>query len=312
MQDMSGKDAARRTAGPPPIVLDLLAGFAAILFVVGVSVRAAFVGSDLRVMFAVSAAAFYGAGVLRGRTGVANVWLKGLVVSCPGLLGTGALIMNDGLHRLPVPIGISIVSVVAATAGVQTRRWWLTARRRSVALIAIVLLAVIVGIPMGVPALATFASLHRTSRPAPGFALTTSEGVTLRSQDMSGQVVVLAFWATWCLPCRWELPELQASFDRLRGEARVRFLAVDVAWGGETRERAAQFLSRRGLTVPVAFDAGHAAGALHVDSLPTVVVIDGSGRVRMVHHGYDRSEQVGAQIERIVRGLLTEQSERGE
>lgn len=310
MSAISEGVAPRPAAGPPTIALDLLAGLAAILFVVGVSVRAAFVGSDLRVMFAVSAAAFYGAGVLRGRTGSRNAWLKGLVVSSPGLLGTAALIMNDGLHRLPVPIGVSLVSIAAATAGVQTRRWWHDARGRSLALTAAVFLAVFVGIPLGVPGLATFASLRRMDRPGPRFELTNSEGAPLRSQDMSGQVVVLAFWASWCLPCRWELPEVQAASDRFRGDARVRFLAVDVAWEGETRARAARYLSHRGLTVPMAFDAGAAAGVLRVDSLPTIIVLDANGRVRMVHHGYDRSERIGDQVTSVVRELLEEPDRR--
>lgn len=260
---------APRTSAAHAVILNLLAGLAAIVMVVGISIRAAFVGSDLRALFAVSAAAFYGAGVLRGRAGISSVWLKGLVLSSPGLLGTAALIMNDGLHRLPVPVAVSMLSIAAAVAGVRTRRWWCTARRRSVLLGAAGLLTLVVGIPTGVPRLANFASLKRVDRPETSFALSTFEGAPLRSQDLIGHVVVLAFWASWCLPCRWELPEVQTAYDSFRDDPRVRFLAVDVGWGGETPERGRRFLVLQGLTLPAAFDAAGAAKNLQVDSLPT-------------------------------------------
>lgn len=295
---------APRRSNARSAALDLICGLAAIVLVVGTSIRAAFVGSDLRALFAVSAAAFFGAGVLRGRSGITSTWLKGLVVSSPGLLGTAALIMNDGLHRLSVPAAISVLSIVAAVAGVQTRRCWYTARPLSVLLVGAASATLGVGIPVGVPRLARFASLTRVEGPEISFALTTTEGSELRSQDLDGQVVVLAFWASWCLPCRWELPEMQAAYDRLRDDPRVRFLAVQVGWEGDTPERGRLFLSRLGLSIPAAFDGGTAAESLHVDSLPTVVLIDANGRVRMIHHGYDRSERVGDQVTRIVGDLL--------
>jgi thiol-disulfide isomerase/thioredoxin len=297
---------APRTSATRTVILDLLAGLAAIVLVVGVSIRAAFVGSDLRALFAVSAVAFFGAGVLRGRTGISSSWLKGLVVSSPGLLGTAALIMNDGLHRLPIPVAVSILSIAAAIAGIQTRRWWRTTRQWSVLLGAAFFLTLGVGIPTGVPRLANFASLKRVDLPQASFALSTFEGAPLRSQDLADRVVVLAFWASWCLPCRWELPEVQAAYEGFRDNPRVQFLAVDVGWAGETRERGRNFLTRQGLTVPAAFDAGEAAVSLQVDSLPTLIVIDGNGHIRMTHHGYDRSERVGEQITQIVRELLAE------
>ncbi len=302
---------APQTAATRAVLFDMLAGLAAIVLVIGTSIRAAFVGADLRALFAVRAVAFYSAGFLRGRSGISSAWLKGLVVSSPGLLGTAALIMNDGLHRLPIPVAISIVSIAAAIAGIQTRRWWRTARRRSVLLGAGFLLTLGVGIPAGVPRLANFASLKRVDLPETSFELTTFEGAPLRSQDFAGRVVVLAFWASWCLPCRWELPEVQAAYDDFRNDPRVRFLAVDVGWAGETPERGRKFLARQGLTLQAAFDAGEAAVRLQVDSLPTLMVIDASGHIRITHHGYDRSERVGEQVTRIVRELLEEPGGRG-
>ncbi len=306
---MEAREAATpKESAARQVAFDLLGGLAAIAFVVGTSVRAAFVGSDLRVVFAVSGAAFFGAGALRGRKGIPSVWLKGLVVSSPGLLGTVALIMNDGVHRLQVPLAISIVSILSAVVGVQSRRWWHTARRRFVLLVGAFALALGVGTRIGVPLLVRLASLERVERPEADFTLTRFEGGSLRSEDLRGRIVVLAFWASWCLPCRWELPEVQAAYDDFRGDDRVRFLAVEVGWEGDTPERGRKFLARQGLTLPAAFDEGQAAKALQVDSLPTLAVIDASGHVRMVHYGYDRSERIREQVIRVVRELLSERA----
>lgn len=300
--------ASRATARA--VWLDLAAGLVAIVFVVGTSIRAAFVGSDLRAMFAVSALGFFGAGVVRGRGGIANLPLKGLLVSSPGLLGTAALIANDGLHRLPVPIGVSLMSIACAAAGVQTRRWWRPARHWSLLLAAMWALAIGVGVPWGVPRLASLASFHPMDQAPAPFILAGPDGVSLRSPDLRGRVVVLDFWASWCLPCRWELPEIQAASAGFRDDPRVLFLAVDVGWEGETRERADRYLRAHGLTLSQAYDAGEAARILHVDSLPTVVVIDAGGHVRLLHHGFDRSERLGDQLVRVVRKLLAETSPR--
>ncbi len=301
---------APKASGIQPVFSDIAAGLGAIVFVVGTSIRASFVASDLRVLFAVSAVAFFGAGLLRGGAGRARVgpgrtnpWLQGLVVSTPGLLGTGALIMNDGLHRLPIPIGISLLSIAFAIAGVQTRRWWHESRTPSLALAAASALALIVGVPIGVPRLAVLASTKHVDFILPAFTLAAFDGGPIRSAELRGRVVVLAFWASWCLPCRWELPEVDAVSSRFAGDSLVRFIAAEVNWGGETPARGIEFLARHGLSLPAAFDSGGASRSLHVHALPTVVLAGRDGRVRMVHYGYDKSERFGDELERVVRAL---------
>ena len=294
-----------KDAGRHWVLLDLAAGFLAIVAVVGVSIRATFVGSDLRALFAVTAVAFYLAGAVRGRGDRLNVWLRGLLVSSPGLLGTGALIMNDGTHRLPIPVAVSLTAILFTVAGVQTRRWWPRSRGRGLALTAagLCLLALEVA---AIRNLVVFASLHRVDRAVPAFSLTPSAGEPVRSEDLRGKVVVLAFWASWCLPCRWEMPELESAFAAVRHDSTVTFLLVDAGWGGETPERGRRFIESRHVTVPTAFDAGSAAAALRVRALPTVVIMDRAGRVRFEHYGFDRSEHVGAVILQGIHALQRE------
>ena len=287
-------------------ILDLAAGFIAIFAVVGVSVRAAFVGSDLRALFAVTALAFYLAGVARGRGRRMNLALHGLRVSCPGLLGTAALIVNDGLHRLAIPIAVSLTAIVFTIAGLATRRLWSAARARAMTLAAACLAALALEVAL-VNQLVIGASLHRVNRAAPAFTLATFAGDSLRSEPLRGKVVVLAYWASWCLPCRWEMPELESAYAEIRRDSAVVFLAVDAGWGGETIERGRRYLARRPTALPAAFDAGGAtANALRVHALPTLIFLDRTGRVRFEHYGFDRSERVGRVILRCVRTLRNE------
>ena len=287
------------------LVLDLAAGLIAIVAVVGVSIRAAFVGSDLRALFAVTALAFYAAGVARGGGQRMHVVLRGLRVSCPGLLGTAALIVNDGLHRLPIPIAVSLTAIAFTIAGLETRRLWRTARPRALALATASLCALAVAVAW-VNGLVVYASLHRVHRDVPDFALTTFAGDTLHSGELRGKVVVLAWWASWCLPCRWEMPELESAWAQVRGDSSVAFLAVDAGWGGETIERGRRTMARTNMDLPAAFDAGGAASALGVHALPTILFFDRAGCVRFEHYGFDRSEHVDREIVRCVRMLERE------
>jgi peroxiredoxin len=130
---------------------------------------------------------------------------------------------------------------------------------------------------------------------APGFAVALLDGGTARLEDYRGQTVVLAFWATWCRPCRQELPAIDRLYRRLsQAGAPVRFLAVDVEGGindtllrGELRT----FARALDLQLPIAIDAGGAASSYHVEVLPYTVILDGNGRVRRTLDGaHDEAE----------------------
>jgi peroxiredoxin len=283
---------------------DLLAGFLAICGVLVISIYTQFVGSDLRLLFAVTGVAFFLAGLARGRVAPVNAWLKGLLVSCPGLIGTTALIMNDGLHRFQIPAAVTSTAILLTTSGVQTRRLWHSARSKSWLLSTSSIAALALFVILLVPALAVFSSLKKTDRPIASFTVSAPDGSVVGSQDLRGRVVVIAFWATWCLPCHWELPEIETVYRRFEHNQQVTFWAVDVDWSGETPEKAKRFWARKKFALPWAFDNGGATRALGVNSLPTVVLLDREGHVRMTHYGYDASEHVDALISNEIQLLL--------
>jgi thiol-disulfide isomerase/thioredoxin len=286
---------------------DLLAGLAAIMAVVGVSIRAAIVGSDLRFVFGISMIAFFLAGLARGHPD-GRVWIRGLIISSPGLLGTAALIVNDGLHRWPIPLTIAIVSIVFTVAGVECRREWMRNRLRSLGWACGAALGAPLIALFFVPGLVRFASVKEQHGAATPFAVRTAAGEIVNSEALRGRVVVLSWWASWCLPCRWELPEIDRAYRRFQRDQRVIFFAVDRGGAEETPARAKRYFEKLRLSIPLAFEESGFAEALAADALPALVIVDQEGHTRLTHHGYDASERLEELVVRTVGQLLAEKS----
>jgi thiol-disulfide isomerase/thioredoxin len=287
------------------VLQDLLAGLVAILAVVGIAIYSQFVGSDMRALFAMSGVAFFLAGLARpGRAG-SPAWRQGLIVSSPGLLGDVALLMND-VRRLDIPIAITLTSIVCAIAGVMTRRLFAHARGRAIGLAAIFAIALVSWVAVGLPRYLGQMGFHWGTNAAPTLRFTSLDGAPVLVPDPDRRVTVLAFWTTWCLPCRWELPEIARVHERFAADHRVAVWAVDVAWGPESPRRARYFLERKGLAIPAAFDSGFTARLLGVHALPAIVVVDGKGRMRLTHSGYDRSEDLPNRLSAAIARMLEE------
>lgn len=118
---------------------------------------------------------------------------------------------------------------------------------------------------------------------APDFTLHSSFGKNLKLSEYRGQVVMINFWATWCAPCRQELPQLNRLHERYRRDGFV-LLGVSV----DDNPKAAQDMaSRLGVRFPVLFDAGkQVSGRYDIDAMPSTLLIDRGGAVRYLHRGY--------------------------
>ncbi len=120
--------------------------------------------------------------------------------------------------------------------------------------------------------------IQRVSPPveAPDFTLKNLEGSEVSLKDFEGKVVFLNFWATWCGPCREEMPSMERLWQRFKEEDFV-ILAVDLR---ESRGEVVSFMKEYGLTFPVLLDSKGEVGSMFgVRAIPTTYLLDSEGKI---------------------------------
>jgi peroxiredoxin len=137
--------------------------------------------------------------------------------------------------------------------------------------------------------------------PAPDFTLAAVDGANLRLKEQRGKVVLVNFWASWCGPCRQEMPHLNRLYDKYR-ESGFQLLGINI---DDDPRSAVQLATRWGLHFPVLLDTDKRVSRQYdLGTMPSTVLIDRDGRVRFVHRGYrDGTEQA---YEQQIRALLKE------
>ncbi len=136
---------------------------------------------------------------------------------------------------------------------------------------------------------------------APDFTLRAMKGSNLRLQEQRGNVVMVNFWATWCGPCRQEMPKLNQLYEKYRSAGFV-MLGVNV---DDDVRNAAEVAAKLNVNFPVLLDTQKQVSRLYdVSTMPSTVLIDRDGRVRWIHRGYrDGAEQT---YDQKIRDLLKE------
>ncbi len=136
---------------------------------------------------------------------------------------------------------------------------------------------------------------------APDFTLKTLQGGNLRLEEYRGQVVLLNFWASWCGPCRQEMPILDRLHQRYE-ETGFAVLGVNVE--GETAP-AQKIVDKTNVTFPVLIDEAQSISELYkLEAMPSTVVIDRDGVIRYIHRGYKPGDE--AKYVEVVKQLIRE------
>lgn len=139
------------------------------------------------------------------------------------------------------------------------------------------------GLVFSILAATSLASSGMEGQVAPDFVLKSTSGENLRLSEYRGDVVMINFWATWCGPCRQEMPLLDELYRRYH---RVGFNLLGVNIDDDTT-RALRMVEELDLHFPVVFDTRKAVSRLYnVEAMPATILVDREGNIRHVHHGY--------------------------
>jgi thiol-disulfide isomerase/thioredoxin len=144
-------------------------------------------------------------------------------------------------------------------------------------------------------------SLALTPSAAPEFELASMAGKSVNLAAHRGQVVMINFWATWCGPCRTEMPLLENIYRKYKPMG-FTLLGVNVE---PDSAAAAEWLKATPVTFPILFDTDSKVSKLYaVQGMPSTVIVDRKGQVRFVHRGYKAGDE-NAYLDQI-RALVRE------
>jgi len=144
----------------------------------------------------------------------------------------------------------------------------------------------------------------RLNQPAPNFGLETLEGEMVHLSDFRGQAVMINFWATWCPPCRFEMPMLEGAWRKYKDQG---FVILGVNTGervraGRLREEVKFFVDQMGLTFPILLDADDMVADLYnLRAYPTSFFISPDGELVAARRGAFSSP---AELERFITRVL--------
>lgn len=134
--------------------------------------------------------------------------------------------------------------------------------------------------------------------PAPDFTLTALDGSTVTLSRLRGKVILLNVWATWCPPCRAEMPTIQAVYDQYRDQG---FIVLTINQAEDVRTVAA-FLQQNKLSLPTLMDVDNSVGQLYQTTLlPTSFFVDKQGIIRTVYRGPMARSVIAGTVEQLLR-----------
>ncbi|MCU9613605.1 TlpA family protein disulfide reductase [Caldibacillus lycopersici] len=135
---------------------------------------------------------------------------------------------------------------------------------------------------------------------APDFTLETLDGTTLSLKDLRGKKVLLNFWASWCGPCKEEMPHMQKVYEQIKDEDTIEIVAINLTIGKESAEDAAKFVREMGLSFPIPLDiGGKVQEAYEIYPIPTSYFIDANGVIQSKYLGPMNEEYIMNELNKL-------------
>jgi len=189
--------------------------------------------------------------------------------------------------------------------GMTSKRWTLIAAVGLIALVAVLVFPYVRGLrksdsaASGAGAHTGAVRLFREPATLPAFTLTDLNGKTLSSSSLKGKVVLMNFWATWCPPCRAEIPDL-ISLQKKYGD---KLIVIGISEDEGSVEDVRKFVAAQGMTYPVAMSTPELRKIFRgVVALPTTFVLDPDGKLEQKHVGMLNAADTEAET-RVLAGL---------
>lgn len=175
-------------------------------------------------------------------------------------------------------------------------------RRRAIIVLDVLLFGIVLVLlyQRALPQASAALGLGSGSEPAPSFRLETLDGDSIGLGDLRGQVVLVNFWASWCAPCRIEMPGFERVYRARRDDG---FVIVGIATDRWAEDRVREFVREHDITYPILLATSEVVRAYGgVTALPESFLIDREGRIRHRVVGYFAEPALRAAVDRMLRG----------
>lgn len=126
------------------------------------------------------------------------------------------------------------------------------------------------------------AAVKSSTPGANSFSFIDADGSVRSTADLKGKVVFINFWATWCPPCRAEMPSLNTLYNEFKSDSRFVFLFINE---DDDISKARNYLQKEGFDMPISARAGNVPAELYSGTLPTTLVLNKEGAVVLKHEG---------------------------
>jgi thiol-disulfide isomerase/thioredoxin len=241
-------------------------------------------------------------GSLRANNRAGNIWLDLILINAPFLIvGIAFGLGNREILLMPA------AALLSSFLGILSRSRWMS--RSPIWRYAILGTSAAAVVFVGIAALSGLTGSYSSSdvnAPAPKFKITAPDGSILAADPKSsGKIIVIDFWASWCRPCQLEFPYIQRIYDKYKDNPGIEIVAVN-SGSGDTMEKARSFMNDRSYTIPMAFDNGQLSELFKIEALPTLIIVDKKGAIRLRHLGFNPGEKLVETISAQIDKLLAE------